>query len=234
MGSVDAWVQACVWVCMRVGEWVSVSVSVSVCVCVCVCTCVHACVHVCVCTCVCKWVWVYMCGYTCEPLSMHVHIYKYAWENYEITDSKTHSVTWLFHFPLNINWKSSETTPWTKHWTENSLVSTKKTSVRTLRTLKIKDTSLYLSPIWSRSLDPSRRVTSTSPLRMTDQESSSSPSFITIVPSWGTTANTMTAHSARRVICVMLANACNKKMILFYVLPSLLPPCSKHRERRCL
>lgn len=50
-------------------------------------------------------------------------------------------------------------------------------------------------------------TTSTHPLTNTDQESNSSPSFITIVPVFSTTANTMTEHSAFRTASVMLVNA---------------------------
>ena len=64
------------------------------------------------------------------------------------------------------------------------------------------------------SIVPSGRVTSTCPLSMTDHESSSSPSFMTTVPALSTTANTMTAHRARLVARVMLANAWHKKHIL--------------------
>ena len=68
--------------------------------------------------------------------------------------------------------------------------------------------SSYLSPICRCSMVPSGRSISTWPLRMTDHESSSSPSFMTMVPIFSTTANTMTAHSARRIASVMLAKAC--------------------------
>ena len=56
---------------------------------------------------------------------------------------------------------------------------------------------------------PSGRVISTCPLSITLHESSSSPSFMTMVPAFSTTANTMTAHNARLVANVMLAKACN-------------------------
>ena len=42
---------------------------------------------------------------------------------------------------------------------------------------------------------------------MTDHESSSSPSFMTTVPAFSTTAKTITRHKARRTERVMLANA---------------------------
>ena len=72
---------------------------------------------------------------------------------------------------------------------------------------------------------PSGRSISTWPLRMTDHESSSSPSFMTTVCAFSTTANTMTAHSARRVASVMLAKACKRESHTWslYVIRMLMP-----------
>lgn len=74
-----------------------------------------------------------------------------------------------------------------------------------------KNKTSNLSPICNLSLKPLGLVISTSPFRMTDQESSSSPSFMTIVPSLGTIANTITSQSSRRVCSVMLEKACQSK-----------------------
>ena len=73
-----------------------------------------------------------------------------------------------------------------------------------------------LSPSCSCSMRPSRLITSTWPLSMTHQESSSSPSDITIMSALSTVANIMAPHRARRVVSVRLLNACNNDKCCWY------------------
>ena len=76
--------------------------------------------------------------------------------------------------------------------------SRKRTRTRTRRDLSPRS-SVWVSP-WP-------WLMSTLPLMMTLHESSSSPSFMTTVPAFSTTAKTITRHSARRTDSVILANA---------------------------
>jgi hypothetical protein len=49
--SIDTFLDAIIYLCVRVRGYVGANVRTYVCVCVCVCVCVHACMYACMCVC---------------------------------------------------------------------------------------------------------------------------------------------------------------------------------------